>query len=141
SEEAALAVGTVGGADDDVVSFVALDALEVADEEAFEAVATAPLSRFVESSREVRVAARGLVERLDDEVTLRQVEADDADGRGLVVVEQPAHDGHDLVGLALIGALLVGAVHLHESQWSLGRAVVGVARDGLEARLVEALVR
>src|SRR5207245_2893896 len=88
TEELAPLVRAVSRADDDVVALVALDVLQVLDEQPLERPADAPRARFRQRAGERGIGFRLLVQLVEDQVALCDVETGDADGGRLGAAEQ-----------------------------------------------------
>src|SRR5262249_25957593 len=79
--EPASPVRAVGGADNDMVALVALDVFQILDEQAFKRPRTATAAGISQPRCKLLVVLRQLVKLFHDQVTLRHIEAGNADRR------------------------------------------------------------
>src|SRR5207249_1861967 len=133
-------IRAVGRADDDVIAFVALNVLQILDEQPLERPADPPQARLRQRGGEGGIGFRQFVELVEDQVALRDVEAGDADARRLGSSEEVANNLPDLRRLHFVLPALVNSVDTVERQRRVPRAVRRMARDRLKPRAVKIAV-
>jgi hypothetical protein len=81
SVERGALVTTEGGAEDDDISLIALNVLDVLDEERHVFAFLPPLALGAEDLAEFPIGFRALLEEVEDEVGLLAIEGDDTEAR------------------------------------------------------------